>query len=107
MAWKESQKAGRAISDALPLLSLARIVHIVVVDARSGDPHGEKPGADAATFLARHGVDAVVERLESGSSSVAETLRRFAEQAKADLIVICASSPSRTGEMNFGGVTRS
>jgi len=107
MAWNASQEARRAISDALPLLSLARIVHIVVVDARSGDPHGEEPGADAATFLARHGVDAVVERLESGSSSVAETLRRFAEQAKADLMVIGAYSHSRTREMIFGGVTRS
>lgn len=107
IAWNASQEARLAISDALPLLAVARTVHVVIVDSSSGDLHGEEPGADAATFLARHGVNAVVERLESGSSSIAETLCRFAAQVEADLIVIGAYSHSKTREMIFGGVTRS
>jgi len=107
VAWNASLEARRAISDALPLLALARTVHIVVVDPQNGDLHGEEPGADAATFLARHGVTAVVERLESEGLSVAETLSRFAERTKSDLIVIGAYSHSRTRQIIFGGVTRS
>jgi len=88
----QARKRDEPFPTRWPLLSLARIVHIAVVDARSGDPHGEEPGADVATFLARTEWIAIVERLESGSSSVAETLCRFAGQAKADLMVFGAYS---------------
>ena len=65
IAWNASKEARRAIADALPLLSTARSVKIVVVDAaRTPDRHGQEPGADIALHLARHGAPVEVEQLD-------------------------------------------
>lgn len=64
--WNASREAARAVTSAMPLLERAKEVQVTTFNARSGrGGHGELPGADIATFLARHGVRANV----SGSSS--------------------------------------
>ena len=56
VAWNASAEASRAIADALPLLARAESVNVVVFETGQAGDHGEEPGADAALYLARHGV---------------------------------------------------
>lgn len=106
VGWNASREARRAITDALPLLTAARSVHVVVVDGESNRRHGEEPGADIALYLSRHGVPVTVDAVASKGLSVAAALLRRATLVNADLIVMGAYSHSRVGEFIFGGVTR-
>lgn len=106
VGWNASREARRAITDSLPLLTAARSVHVVVVDAESNRRHGEEPGADIALYLSRHGVSVTVDAVASEGLSVAAALLRTATLVNADLIVMGAYSHSRVGEFIFGGVTR-
>ena len=107
IAWNASKEARRAIADALPLLSTARAVKIIVVDAaRTPDRHGQEPGADIALHLARHGAPVEVEQLASNGASVADTILGAASRHQADLIVMGAHGHSRSRQLLFGSVTQ-
>lgn len=108
LAWDSRVEAGRAARAALELLAGAESVHIVIVDPDASPlANGEEPGADIAAYLARHGVQAMVEILASGGLTTGEVLRRHADDIAADLIVMGAYGHSRLRERIFGGVTRS
>jgi nucleotide-binding universal stress UspA family protein len=108
VAWNASREARRAIADAMPILSTAESVTVLVVDsAKTPKKFGEEPGADIATYLSRHGVRIDLEQLESGGAPVADIIASRAGDLKADLIVIGAYSHARSSEIIFGGVTRS
>lgn len=107
IAWNASKEARRAIADALPLLSTARAVKVIVVDAaRNPNRHGQEPGADIALHLARHGAPVEVEQLASNGASVADTILGAAVRHQADLIVIGAHGHGRSRELLFGSVTQ-
>ncbi|MDR3437721.1 universal stress protein [Telmatospirillum sp.] len=107
VAWNASREARRAISDAMPVLGTAQSVTVLVVDsARTPGKYGEDPGADIATYLARHGVRVDLEQVLSGGRSIAEVIAARVAEIGADLIVIGAYSHARSTEMIFGGVTR-
>ncbi len=56
VAWDSSLEASRAVREALDMLVHADQVNLVLVDPLSSeDEQGAEPGADAATYLARHG----------------------------------------------------
>lgn len=106
VAWNASPEASRAISDALPLLARAESVDVVVFAAgRSGD-HGEEPGADAALYLARHGVKAAVSRYGSPGLDIGSQILSRAADMDVDLIVMGAYGHSRIRELVLGGATR-
>lgn len=108
VAWDTRIEATRAVREALELLAAADEVRLVIVDPVEGEhSHGEEPGADAATFLARHGVKVTVDRLPSENRSVADVLRRHAVDTDAGMLVMGAYGHSRLRERIFGGVTRS
>ena len=108
IAWDGRIEAARAIREALPLLVAARDVRLVLVDPVADDfDHGEEPGADAATYLARNGVPVSVDRLPSGGNTVAHVLRSHAVDMGAELTVMGAYGHSRLRERIFGGVTHS
>lgn len=69
--------------------------------------NGEEPGADVATYLARHRVKVTVDRLPSAGGPVEEVLAQHARDTSAGLIVIGAYGHSRIRERVFGGVTKS
>ena len=107
IAWNASKEARRAVADALPLLSTASAVRIVIVDAaRDHDRHGQEPGADIALHLARHGAPVEVEQVASNGAPVADAIRRAAGRHKADLIVMGAHGHSRSRQLLFGSVTQ-
>lgn len=108
VAWDARIEAARAAGDALDLLAGADEVRLAIVDPVEGERfHGEEPGADIATFLARHGVKVTVDRLPSENHSVADVLRRHAVDTAAQMLVMGAYGHSRLRERIFGGVTRS
>ena len=108
IAWDSRLEASNAVSRAIELMSTAENVHVVLVDPIEDDGgQGAEPGADIATYLARHGVKVTVDRLSSQGRSVADTLRQHTVDMAADLLVMGAYGHSRLRERIFGGVTRS
>jgi nucleotide-binding universal stress UspA family protein len=108
VAWDSRIEASRAVREALELMKSADEVRLVLVDpVESGYGHGEEPGADAAAYLARHGVNVIVDRLPGMGQATASVLRRHVVDAAADLLVMGAYGHSRLRERIFGGVTRS
>ena len=108
VAWDSRIEASNAVSRSLDLLSAADEVHLVLVDPLEGESgQGAEPGADLATYLARHGVKVTVDRLPSQGRTVAATLRQHATDIAADLLVMGGYGHSRLREWIFGGVTRS
>lgn len=106
IAWNASAEASRAVIGALPLLLRARRVQIVIVNPRQHPGrHGEEPGADLSTYLARHGVKAEVLCHETNEESGA-ALCGIAQENGADLIVAGAFGHSRFQEWVLGGTTR-
>jgi hypothetical protein len=64
VAWDSRVEASRAVRESLKVLAGAEEVHLVLVDPEEGKhAHGAESGADAAHYLARHGVKVTVDRL--------------------------------------------
>jgi nucleotide-binding universal stress UspA family protein len=106
VAWNASSEAARAIADALPLLARAESVSVVVFETGQAGDHGQEPGADAALYLARHGVKATVSRYGSADIDVGSQILSRAADLSADLIVMGAYGHSRMRELVLGGATR-
>jgi nucleotide-binding universal stress UspA family protein len=108
VAWDARIEATRAVREALDLLAAAREVRLLLVDPVKGERfHGDEPGADVATFLARHGVRMTVDRLPAEGNTVAEVLRRHAVDTDAELLVTGAYGHSRPRQRILGGVPHS
>jgi nucleotide-binding universal stress UspA family protein len=108
IAWDARLESSRAVRESLDMLTGADEVHLVMVDPVEDQyHHGAEPGADAAAYLARHGVNVIVDRLPSSNHSVADVLRRHAVDSAAELMVMGAYGHSRLRERIFGGVTNS
>ncbi|HSF94617.1 MAG TPA: universal stress protein [Thermohalobaculum sp.] len=107
IAWAPRREAARAVADALPLIAGAERAHIAMVDPETGPAaHGEEPGADLATALARHGVPVAVDQLPRAGQGIADRLLTHAADCGADLIVMGGYGHWRLRESLFGGVTR-
>ena len=106
VAWKARPEAVRAVAGALPLLTRADAVQVVVVDDEGAPGYGYEPGADIAQHLARHGARVEVLRLPSKGENVGRLLLSQAAAFGADLLVMGAYGHSRLRERLFGGVTR-
>jgi len=105
VAWKDVREARRAVLDALPLLQQAETVMIVeVVD--SGSDQTSHSIKDVGTYLARHGIKTIAERLRPADVTAANSLLRLIQDENINLMVTGAYGHSRLGEWAFGGVTR-
>lgn len=81
---------------------------MALVDPEQGErDHGFEPGADIATYLAKHGAKVTVDRLPSQGRPVEDILRQHAVDVAADMLVMGAYGHSRMRQRIFGGVTRS
>jgi nucleotide-binding universal stress UspA family protein len=107
LCWNASRESARAAADALPFLRAADKVIVLVVDPDvSPNGHGEEPGADVATWLARHGVNVTVQRDVAADSGIGEVILSRAADCGADLIVMGLYGHSRLREMVLGGASR-
>lgn len=100
-------ESARAAREAMELMESAEEVNVVLVDPSAAPArNGEEPGADIATYLARHVVNVTVDRLPSAGRRVEEVLNQHAIDTSADLIVMGAYGHTRLRERIFGGVTK-
>ena len=107
IAWAPRREAARAVADAMPLIDGAERVHIAMVDPETGPAaHGEEPGADLATALARHKVPVTVDQLPRAGQGIADRLLTHAADCGADTIVMGGYGHWRLRESLLGGVTR-
>lgn len=107
VAWKPSRESTRALHDALALLARAASIDVVTVDPEVSDrAHGEDPGVDIATHLARHDLQVNVINLPRSGQTVATTLLRHAAATEAQLLVAGGYGHSRLREWVLGGTTR-
>ena len=106
VAWKPSREATRAVNDAMPLLSAASSVDVVLVDARERDEHGVGPGDDLLAHLKRHNVKARIVTKKSRGRRVSQVLLEHTRKQEAQLLVMGGYGHSRLREWILGGVTR-
>ncbi|WP_018237661.1 universal stress protein [Ensifer sp. BR816] len=106
LAWNSSFESTRAAREALDMMKDADGVNVVLIDPAASRWNAHEPGADVATYLARHGVRVTVDRLPSAGRRVDEVLNQHAIDSSADLIVIGAYGHTRLRERIFGGVTK-
>ena len=108
LAWDSRPGAAHAARDALEVMKRAQSVHVTMVDpVAASRVSGDEPGADIATYLARHGINVSVETLPSSGRFVTDTLLRHAMDINADMIVMGAYGHSKLLELILGGVTKS
>lgn len=106
VAWDFSRAAARAISDALPMLELAKKVHIVtVVNEKALDT--KRSGEELAKNLARHGIDVVLDKVDAKGRAIGDVLESYTSSQSADLLVMGAYGHSKWREFVLGGATRS
>jgi nucleotide-binding universal stress UspA family protein len=107
LCWNASRESARAASDALPFLEKADKVIVLVIDPRvSAEGHGAEPGADVATWLARHGVKVTVQRDVAADADVGNVILSRAADHDIDLIVMGLYGHSRMRELVLGGASR-
>lgn len=106
IGWNESTEALSAVRAALPLLSRADAVHVVVIDPPSHGPNRSDPGGLLSQYLARHDVKVEIDVLSKTLPRVSDVLTRHASDMDADMIVMGAYGHSRFREAIFGGATR-
>jgi nucleotide-binding universal stress UspA family protein len=101
VAWSRSAGSVRALNTAMPLFAKADRLRLVYVDTGANiEPSAE----EAATYLARHGIESEVEIITPYDRSVGAALVRYAQDA--DLLVLGAYSLSYVCGAVLGRVTR-
>jgi len=105
VAWDYSREAARALSDALPLLALAREVRIVTV---FGEKHLQTTATagDVEHFMSRHRIKYSFNRISFEGGNIGPFLMDYAMGVDADLLVMGAYGHSRLREFVLGGATR-
>lgn len=106
IGWNESAESLNAVRAALPLLKMAEIVRIVVIDPPIHSASRSDPGGLLSLFLARHGVKTEIDVLSKTLPRVSDVLMRHARDTNADLMVMGAYGHSRFRESILGGATR-
>jgi nucleotide-binding universal stress UspA family protein len=107
LGWNATPEAARAIWDAMPLLTAAEEVWVLVVDQDRHDADfKDTRGEDLARHLARYGVKVGVRLFRATSGDVSRVLREALNELSADLLVLGAYGHPRISELLFGGVTQ-
>lgn len=105
VCWDGGRTAARAMGDAIPFLTRAKAVDVVMV-ATGRAKSDEIPGADVGHHLARHGIKTEVKRIVAEDVDVPNTILSYAADSSADLIVMGGYGHSRFREWVLGGATR-
>jgi len=104
IAWDGSSTAARAVHAAMPVLQMASAVEVTIV--ASAKAWSGEPGADVATYLARHGLEVEIRTVTREAGDVGQTLIGHLREVGADLCVMGAYGHSRLREFIIGGATR-
>ena len=106
VAWDGSRESARALTDAIPLLKLSKLVQVLIINPNQDEAtHGDEPGADIALFLARHNIKVEITTRFS-SHDKGSAILSTCKELGADLLVMGGYGHSRFREMIMGGATR-
>ena len=111
LAWNDSPEAMRAATEAMPLLQAAEKVTLLVIDGHkrdvelNGQDH-DAPGAKAAGWLARHGVNVEVVSDISDGTDVGSIILSRVSDLDIDLLVMGIYGHSKLRETLFGGASK-
>jgi nucleotide-binding universal stress UspA family protein len=105
VGWDGSRTAARAVGDAMPFLTRAKAVDIVIV-ATERAQRDEITGAAIGHHLARHDIRVDVKRIVAADTDVANTILSYAADVSADFLVMGGYGHSRLREFILGGATR-
>lgn len=106
IAWDDSDGALAAIRQAMPFLTTAEQVNVVMVDPPRTAPDRSDPGGGIAQKLARHGVHTEVSILSRTQSRISDCLLRHAREQGMQMVVMGGYGHSRLREALLGGPTR-
>lgn len=107
VAWNGSIESARAVREALPLLKRAKRVEVLLINPEDNELNeGDLPGADIATYLARHDIRTESHVIHNKQITAGDVLLSHAADVSADLLVIGAYGHNRLREKILGGVTR-
>jgi nucleotide-binding universal stress UspA family protein len=107
VAWNGSPGASRALAFALPMLRDAVKVYVAVCNPELDRVEvGAEPGADLATYLARHHRHVEVLQVDSNDET-GSALCALARKRGADMMVAGAYGHSRFHDWVLGSTTRS
>jgi nucleotide-binding universal stress UspA family protein len=105
--WDGSRPAARAINDALPFLTKAGAVDLLIVlNEKTRNDQREILGVRMAKHLARHDIKAEVKTSVAPDIDVASAILSYAADSTATMIVMGAYGHSRVRELILGGATR-
>ena len=106
VAWNGTREAGRAVQEALPLMSVSSVVTVLLVDPE--EDVDIDLAEDLVAHLGRHGLHAKTQviRHDLAALAVSDTILTQVSELDADLLVMGAYSHSRFREIILGGVTR-
>jgi len=104
IGWKDTREARRAISDALPLLKLAKQVTVVEVVAERESADANMRLKQVIAWLKSHGVSAVP-LVSVALKDDATQIVAIADEKNADIVIAGAYGHSRLREWVLGGVT--
>lgn len=105
VAWDFSRSSSRAVADALPILKKAKLVSVLTVTNEKVFSSG-RSGAELAKYLARHGVNVVLDEVDAAGRDIAAVFASHLTLRDADLLVMGAYGHSRFREFVLGGATR-
>jgi len=104
VGWKTTREACRAVSDALPLLALAKKVTVVQIAPAAELSDEKRRVADVLAWLKRHGIAADA-RVETQKGVDAFQLDTVTKECGAGLFVAGAYGHTRLREWVIGSVT--
>jgi nucleotide-binding universal stress UspA family protein len=105
--WDGSRAAARAINDALPLLSKADKVDLLIVEnEKTKNKTTEIRGVEMASHLARHDVKVELEIVPAPDIDVANAILSHVADESGTLIVMGGYGHPKLREIILGGVTR-
>jgi nucleotide-binding universal stress UspA family protein len=104
IAWRDDERAIKAVMPALRFLGRAEAVHLVT-GVREG---AEKPGVarQVPSVFIEHGINAKLHVMPIGSAPFGQTLLGKAHELAADMLVMGAYAHSRLRDLILGGLTR-
>ena len=106
IGWNGSSETARAISLAMPFLTVAESVTVLSVEGAMGGMVPGPSGKKIAEHLVRNGIPATAKTVEAKGRSSGNALMMEALTLGADLLVKGAYHHTRLREIVFGGTTR-
>src|SRR5712671_1809780 len=105
--WDGSRAAARAINDALPLLTKATTVDLlIVVNEKTNTAGSEIRGAEIGKHLARHDVKVQIVTIPAADIDVSNAILSYVADISGTLIVMGGYGHPKLREVILGGVTR-